>query len=95
MIGSPKLRALMPLDRDMLLLYHEKCIIWYNLLAQQFFVAAALRTAGIKAEVFHSELSIDQRHKLINRFTTKDDDAPVLVCSYQVNSAGVNLQAKC
>lgn len=63
--------------------------------AQQFFVGAALRLAGIDAHVYHAELDSNDREKLLHQFNNKEGSHMVLICSYYVSSAGSNMQRLC
>lgn len=45
--------------------------------------------------MFHTSLSNQDRNNLIKDFNTNRDSTMVLVCSYSVNSAGMNLQGMC
>lgn len=93
--GSPKMRAMLPILRDQVILYGEKAIIWTQFPAEQVYVAATLYEANIPAEVFHAGLSVNERAALVQRFTRERQLCPVLVCSYGVNAAGLNLQNLC
>lgn len=94
-VGSPKMRAMVPVIRDDYLLYGEKAVVWCNNPGQQMLVAATLNLAGLSAKVFHAHLDQNSRHELIRDFTTKPSECMVLVCSYYVNCSGLNLQAIC
>lgn len=93
--GSPKMRAMLPILRDQVIVYGEKAIIWTQFPAEQVYVAATLHEAKIDAQVFHAGLSAHDRSVLVDRFTREPNSCKVLVCSYNVNSAGLNLQNLC
>lgn len=93
--GSPKMRAMLKILRDQVIVYGEKAIIWSQFPAEQVYIAATLREANIDADVLHSGLSVSDRGVLIQRFTTLRDECMVLVCNYSIGSAGLNLQGLC
>lgn len=92
---SPRMRALLPRVVDQVVLQNEKCIIWTLFPAQQAFVAAMLHLVGIDARIFHAHLTNLERSELIKSFNESRTEVMVLVCSYSVNSAGLNLQHMC
>ncbi|RAL01276.1 putative DNA repair helicase rad5,16 [Aspergillus ibericus CBS 121593] len=93
--GSPKMRAMLPLIRDQVILHDEKAIVWTQVPAEQIYVAAVLREANMDAEVLHGSLSRDERAALLYKFTEIPDKCMVLVCNYMLNTAGLNLQSLC
>jgi hypothetical protein len=92
---SPRLRALLPIITEQVLKMKEKAIVWCLFPAQQVFVAAALCLANIDAQVFHAGLTPTERANLVREFNESKDTCMVLVCSYSVNSSGLNLQHLC
>lgn len=93
--GSPKLRAMLAILRDQVLIHQEKAIIWTMFPAEQVYIGAALAEAHIDAKVFHASLNSAQRTALIHKFTTERERCMVLIYSYSVNAAGLNLQSLC
>ncbi|KAB8275464.1 P-loop containing nucleoside triphosphate hydrolase protein [Aspergillus minisclerotigenes] len=93
--GSPKMRAMLPVLRDQVIVHGEKAMVWTQFPAEQIYVAAVLKEANIDAEVFHARLTRDERMNLVERFTQKHDECMVLICAYNVNAAGMNLQNLC
>ncbi|PIG82089.1 DNA repair helicase rad5 [Aspergillus arachidicola] len=93
--GSPKMRAMLPVLRDQVIVHGEKAMVWTQFPAEQIYVAAVLKEANIDAEVFHAGLTRDERMNLVERFTQKHDECMVLICAYNVNAAGMNLQNLC
>lgn len=93
--GSPKMRAMLPVLRDQVIVHGEKAIIWTQFPAEQIYAAAILKEANIDAEVFHAGLTRDERMNLVERFTQEHDECMVLICEYKVNAAGLNLQNLC
>ncbi|KAM5448074.1 hypothetical protein MaudCBS49596_005660, partial [Microsporum audouinii] len=92
---SPRLRAMLPIIAEEILLYNEKSMVWTLFPAQQVLITAALRLLNIDSRVYHAALTTKERAELVREFCTSSTSAMVLVCSYSVNSAGMNLQAKC
>lgn len=93
--GSPKMRAMLPILRDQVIVYGEKAIVWTQFPAEQVYVAATLHEARIDAQVFHAGLSAHERSVLVDWFIRETDTCKVLVCSFNVNAAGLNLQNLC
>lgn len=86
--GSPKLRSMIGILRDQVLIHHEKVIIWTMFPAEQVFIGEA----NIDAKVFHTSLGFAERTLLLYEFITERDKCMVLVCLYPVNAAVLNLQ---
>jgi hypothetical protein len=63
--------------------------------AEQVYVEVTLREMGNHAHSLHAHLTQSQRDDLVENFNTKEDSHYVLICSYKVNAAGLNLQEKC
>lgn len=63
--------------------------------AEQVYLAAALHEVGIDFGVLHGGLDPDDRAELITTFTKRATECMVLLCSYSVDSSGLNLQAFC
>lgn len=93
--GSSKLRELLPRIQEEVLRKREKSIVCCVNPAQQFFVGAALRLAGIDAHVYHADLDANDREKLLHQLNNKEGAYTVLICSCYVGSAGSNLQRLC
>lgn len=89
------MRAMLPILRDQVIVHQEKAIIWTRIPAEQGYVATTLKEANMDAEVFHSGLSPTERASLVQRFTRDPKSCMVLVCTYSVSSAGLNLQNLC
>lgn len=93
--GSPKLRKMLPILMDQVLVHGEKSCIWVMFPAEQVYLAAALHEVGIDFGVLHGGLDPADRAEMITAFTTRATDCMVLLCSYSVDSSGLNLQAFC
>ncbi|KAE8309793.1 hypothetical protein BDV41DRAFT_546879 [Aspergillus transmontanensis] len=90
--GSPKMRAMLPVIRDQVLLHKEKAIVRTFYPAEQVYVAAVMQEVGINYGVYHSGLNLTDRGKLIEEFNHSPSECMVLINSFSVNSAGLNLQ---
>jgi hypothetical protein len=77
------------------MLYKDKSIVWVMWPAEQVLVATALYEIGIDYGVFHGKLTSSNCAKLLCQFTKEHDKCMVLICTYSVNSAGLNLQSLC
>ena len=93
--GSPRLRALLPIVAEQVFERKEKAIVWCLFPGQQVYVAAAMHLCGIDAKIFSADLSQREREEMVRSFTTDRTATDVLVCSYSVNSSGMNLQRLC
>ncbi len=92
--GSPKMRLLANWcgqymsSKDK----KEKVLIWVSTPAQQVLVVAALRELNINAAAYHAHA--EDRLQLATEFRSPDRIRE-LVCSYQLNSCGMNLHGNC
>ncbi|WEW58547.1 hypothetical protein PRK78_004015 [Emydomyces testavorans] len=93
--SSPRLRALIPLVTYQVLVLQEKAVVWCLFPAQQVLVAAVLQLGNIDVQVLHAGLSDSDQKTICRRFDRDRSSCPVLVCSYSVNPAGLNLQHLC
>lgn len=93
--GSPKMRAMIQIIRQEVLLLDEKSLVWCSNPAQQWYIGAVLNLAGIPCDVYHADLTHSQRQEMRTSFNENPNEIKVLICSYYVNSAGSNLQQSC
>lgn len=93
--GSPKLRKLLPMIRDQVIVHHEKATVWCSFHAVQVLVATALAEAGISAGILYADQDTAERENLLDNFNLFADRCMVLICTYGINLTGVNLQAMC
>lgn len=54
-----------------------------------------LRLCGIDARQLRTDLKVQERDELIEIFNTEPEKAQVMICSYLVSCAGLNLQRLC
>ncbi|KAI9826779.1 MAG: hypothetical protein M1826_006574 [Phylliscum demangeonii] len=80
---SPKLRWLGWLVANLCVKNGEKLVIWW------------LKAAGLEAESYHSGLGEEARVELIRKFHCEEVHGHILICSYAINSCGLNLHGLC
>lgn len=73
----------------------EKVLIFCQLPAVTVFLFAVLQLLGIDCVTLGAYQAQEERDAVITAFTEHDDRAQVLITTYAVGSAGLNLQAKC
>jgi len=93
--GSPRLRKMLPIISEQVFQKEEKSVVWTQGPGQQAFVTTALKLANIDARILGAQMSIKEREELVREFNEEPNKCMVLVCSYAVNSAGLNLQYRC
>lgn len=91
MRGAPKMRAMLPIIVDQVFLKQEKSLVWTYFPDEEVYVSAVLTEAGID----HAGLTARERSIIVKSFTWDPDKWMVLVMSYSVSSAGLNLQNLC
>ncbi|OBT70727.1 hypothetical protein VF21_10289 [Pseudogymnoascus sp. 05NY08] len=93
--GSPKLRQLLQIVASLVVLAGRKIGIWCSLPANQILLHACFQALQIDSATYTAELSSEERHSLVKKFTTKTDECHIFVGSYAVGSVGLNLQNLC
>jgi hypothetical protein len=93
--GSPKMRLMLSILRDQVLLHQEKAIVWTFFPGEELYVFAVLQEAGLDCAMLHAQMEHRERAELVKNFMEKPHTSMVLVMSYLVNSAGLNLQRLC
>lgn len=110
--GSPKLRKLLELLAEIVVLRKEKAIIWVNNPAQMEWLCQVstpyfrlynianlwlqvLSLCGIDARQLRTDLPTKEHDALIHDFDRDPKTASVLICSFLVSCAGLNLQHLC
>ncbi|KAF7586000.1 hypothetical protein BBP40_009737, partial [Aspergillus hancockii] len=91
----PAYSKFVPIPSNQVIVHGEKAVVWTQFPAEQIYVSTVLREANIDAEVFYAGHNRDEMMELIDRFIQKTDECRVLVCRYNVNTAGLNLQSRC
>ncbi|RAK88517.1 hypothetical protein BO79DRAFT_217837 [Aspergillus costaricaensis CBS 115574] len=95
MRGAPKMPAILPIIRDQVFLKQEKSLVWTYFSGEEVYVSAVLTEAGIDHAVIHAGLTARERLIIVKSFTRDLDKCMLLVMSYLVSSAGLNLQNLC
>jgi len=110
--GSPKLRKLLGILAEIVVLGQEKVLVWVNNPAQSEWLQQVsrykiplryltnprlqvLRLCGIDALQLRTDLRQKEQDRMIEDFNDKADKVHVLVCSYLVSCAGLNMQKRC
>lgn len=92
--GSPKIRSLVRVIAELVIL-QKKVIIFCSLPAVQVLIYAVLQVLKVSCALYTSNLSTEQRHYQVQRFTKDPNDAMVFIASYFVGSTGLNLHHLC
>ena len=111
--GSPKLRQLLAIAAELVVLQGEKITVWVNNPFQMewldsvsslwlpYYICNAdpyvqvLKLCGLKSRQLRADLTTDERDKLIKQFLSDPDAPQVLICSYLISCAGVNMHLLC
>ncbi|OAL50711.1 hypothetical protein IQ07DRAFT_680068 [Pyrenochaeta sp. DS3sAY3a] len=93
--GSPKLRKLLELLAEIVVLRKEKAIIWVNSPARMQWLCPVLSLCGIDARQLRTDLPAKELDALIHDYDRDPKTASVLICSFLVSCAGLNLQNLC
>ncbi|RAH52699.1 hypothetical protein BO85DRAFT_492824 [Aspergillus piperis CBS 112811] len=89
------MRAILPIIRDQVFLKQEKSLVWTYFPDEEVCVSAVLTETGIDHAVIHPGLTARERSIIVKWFIRDLDKCMVLVMSYLVSSAGLNLQTLC
>ncbi|KAJ4335815.1 hypothetical protein N0V95_008792 [Ascochyta clinopodiicola] len=93
--GSPKLRTLLHLLSDIVVLQDEKVLVWVQFPAQMEWLRCALVDAGFSVECLYADLKTSDRESITRDFHTNPDGFKILIASYMVSSSGLNLHGHC
>jgi hypothetical protein len=92
--GSPKMRFLMFVTAELVVLKQEKMTVWCALPSTQQWIQSVLAAAGIKAKVYRADMPLREKEELQQQFN-ETDDIEVLVLPFKGASCGLNLQTSC
>jgi Helicase conserved C-terminal domain len=95
MRGAPKLRALLSLVGDHVILNQEKLVLVASLPGQVVLIYALLNALRVSVGVVHAGLSPDERTVIQDCFKELSASPMVYLTSYSINSSGINLQEDC
>ncbi|KAI9773885.1 MAG: hypothetical protein M1840_006111 [Geoglossum simile] len=93
--GSPKIRWMCWVLAELTVKRREKIIIWVQFPWQQELLYLFLKELNIDVQQYHSGLSSRDRQHLVKKFHEEQHEVMVLICSYSVNSCGLNLHGRC
>ncbi|KAI9774717.1 MAG: hypothetical protein M1839_001678 [Geoglossum umbratile] len=93
--GSPKLRWMCWALAELVVKRKEKMLIWVQFPWQQELLYLFIKEVGIDVQRYHSGLSDRQRQEHIKAFHKHQSRTMVLICSYSINSCGLNLHGYC
>ncbi|KAI9869098.1 MAG: hypothetical protein M1813_002922 [Trichoglossum hirsutum] len=93
--GSPKIRWMCWVLAELTVKRKEKIIIWVQFPWQQELLYLFLKELNIDVRQYHSGLSSRDRQHLVKTFHEEQHEVMVLICSYSVNSCGLNLHGRC
>ncbi|KAM0123353.1 hypothetical protein ACHAP3_011196 [Botrytis cinerea] len=92
--GSPKLRALLKMIADLVVLHNRKIVIWCALPATQVFLHIIFKALGLESIAFTSELTTEERNAKISEFT-KANGSPIFIGGFTISVCGFNLHPSC
>ncbi|KAJ4326067.1 hypothetical protein N0V94_000229 [Neodidymelliopsis sp. IMI 364377] len=93
--GSPKLRQLLPILAEVVVLRKEKALLWVNNPAQAEWLEHVLTLCGIVVAQLRPDLTQREQDRILRDFNSAEGKIRVLICSYMVSCAGLNLQKQC
>jgi hypothetical protein len=93
--GSPKLRHILRILAELVVLMRRKVVIWCGLPANQLLLLACCQALRIDCVCYTSELSHSERSELVNAFVNQTQSAYVFIGGFNVGSVSLNLQALC
>jgi hypothetical protein len=93
--GSPKIRALLRIVAELVVVQKKKVLIWVALPAVQLLLLGIFRALGIDAIAYTADLNMKERNDATSAFNKEKDKAMILIGTFDVGSAGLNLQYLC
>ena len=92
--GSPKLRYLMFIVAELVVLKQEKLTVWCTLPSTQQWIESVLKEAGVRARSYRADMPMKEKTALQDSFNDSDD-IEVLILPFKGASCGLNLQKSC
>lgn len=92
--GSPKLRFLLFIAAELVVLKQEKMTVWCALPSTQQWIESVLQEAGVKAKSYRADMAAKEKEELQRQFNDTED-IEVLILPYRGASCGLNLQKMC
>ncbi|KAH6633017.1 SNF2 family N-terminal domain-containing protein [Boeremia exigua] len=93
--GSPKLRIFLALVAELVVLQGEKVTVWVNSPFQMEWLDTVCRLCGLRSRQLRADLSTQERDELIELFLYDPHSPQILICSYLISCAGVNMHLRC
>jgi len=93
--GFSKLCKLLLIIHNEVFLYDEKSTCWCGVPDSQILLLTALILCEIDACILYTDMDTQERVALIREFNMKCNSVMILIVSYQLSSARLNLQALC
>jgi SNF2 family DNA or RNA helicase len=91
---SPKIKTVMDMVAQLVVLEEKKLLIFCTIPAQQALVFAMLQAANVSCAVYHGALSSMEKGVLQKQFN-KSRQPMVMIGTFQTMSHGLNLQHQC
>lgn len=92
---APKIKNLLALISDEVIVNNENTIVWTQFPAQQILLHAIFSVFNLKVDMVTSDLTEPERRKIIADFCKENRKGKVLILSYHISAAGLNLQSTC
>ena len=92
--GSPKLRALLRMVAELVIVGQEKLILWCGIPANQVLVLGVMQILNLDAACYTAELNREQRGIHVKKFT-QERGCVVFIGGFAVGSYGLNLHHQC
>ncbi|EEQ31909.1 hypothetical protein McanMca71_007218 [Microsporum canis] len=93
--GSPKLRYLLQLVAELVVLRKEKMLIFATLPTQVHWLESVLKLLELDANSYRAELNIEDRQILADTFHRSPTKCQILITSFWVCCTGLNLHGHC
>ncbi|KAK2865298.1 hypothetical protein FQN49_003714 [Arthroderma sp. PD_2] len=93
--GSPKLRYLLQLIAELVVLRQEKLLIFVTLPAQVQWLESVLRLLQLDAHSYRADMNSHDRQMLVEAFHRSPTKCRILITSFWVCCSGLNLHGHC
>ncbi|EZF35706.1 hypothetical protein H109_04009 [Trichophyton interdigitale MR816] len=93
--SSPKLRYLLQLVAELVILRKEKLLIFVTMPAQVLWLESVLQLLDLDAHSYRAGLNVQDRQILADTFHRSPDKCYILITSFWVCCTGLNLQGHC
>jgi SNF2 family DNA or RNA helicase len=90
--SNPKLRGLLRIWGELVVLGRQKSNIWCSFPGTQILLEGCARVLEIPSACYTAELNKDERDNLVRKFTTDSNDCFLFIGSFYVGSIRLNLQ---